>query len=103
MPEKQSKNNTRDARNRLREVNRLNRLEKTLWPAVAVGDADAMKKVLDIIDRRCRLLDLYAPRNVTFTDITGIVVRKFPTAHAAQSLPHAQVPFNRKRNGSDAD
>ena len=73
-----------DARSRVREVNRLNRLEKTLWSAVKAGDADALQKVLDIVDRRCRLLNLYAPQTVTVTvEHTG--------------------PIKRQGNGADAD
>ena len=96
MSENQGKNSTPSASSRVREVNRLNRLEKTLWPAVEAGNAQAMDKVLDIIDRRCRLLNLYAPQKVAFTDITGTVERKV-------TIARAKVPFNRQGNGSDAD
>lgn len=60
------------------ELARLDALQVVLWPAAEAGNAQAMEKVLDIVDKRCRLLDLYAPRKVTFTNMDGKKPYVFP-------------------------
>ena len=44
------------------EVARLDALQAALWPQVEAGDTRASMTVIRIIDRRCRLLGLYATK-----------------------------------------
>ena len=43
------------------EVDRLDRLERALWPAALNGDQGAIDRILRISERRARLLGLDAP------------------------------------------
>ena len=42
------------------EVDRLDKLQATVWPQVEAGNVKAIDAVMKIIDRRCRILGLYA-------------------------------------------
>jgi hypothetical protein len=55
------------------EVARLDALQAALWPKVERGDTRAVNTVVRIIDRRCRLLDLYTTTEVE-APLRGLVV-----------------------------
>lgn len=46
------------------ELERLDRLQLALWPAATGGDVEAARAVLQIMDRRARLLGLDKPQRV---------------------------------------
>jgi hypothetical protein len=60
--------------NELREVElqRLDRLQAAAWAEAARGELKAIETVLRVIDRRCRILGLYAAVQVdaTITEVT---------------------------------
>lgn len=54
------------------ELARLDRLQQAFWAQAIKGDADAARTVLGIIDRRCKLLGLTAPRKVEVVTLGAI-------------------------------
>lgn len=57
---------------RQEELDRLYRLQAGVWPAAAAGDPKAVQTVLNIIDRRCKLLGLDAPQRVEVVTLDAI-------------------------------
>lgn len=57
---------------RQEELDRLFRLQLGVWPAAAAGDPKAVQTVLNIIDRRCKLLGLDAPQRVEVVTLDAI-------------------------------
>jgi hypothetical protein len=55
------------------ELARLDVLQAALWPRMQKGEVRAINRILRIIDRRCRLLGLYAETTVE-TPPWGLVV-----------------------------
>ncbi|TSD98881.1 hypothetical protein FOV72_03760 [Gordonia rubripertincta] len=54
------------------EGDRLDALQAAAWDAAVSGDLDAIKTVLSVIDRRCRLFGLNAPMPVAVAAAVGI-------------------------------
>ncbi|TYQ11601.1 UNVERIFIED_ORG: hypothetical protein L601_001500000150 [Gordonia westfalica J30] len=54
------------------EGDRLDALQAAAWDAAVAGDLDAIKTVLSVIDRRCRLFGLNAPMPVAVAAAVGI-------------------------------
>lgn len=57
------------------EVARLDALQAGLWDAASSGDARACGTILKIIDRRCRLLGLYASSSDQTEGLRGAAAR----------------------------
>lgn len=57
---------------RQEELARLDRLQAGVWTAAAAGDPKAVSTVLQIIDRRCRLLGLDAPQRVEVVSLDAV-------------------------------
>lgn len=55
---------------RFLEVERLDAMQKALWPKVTAGDTKAIGQCLNVMDRRARLLGLDAPTRQHVTVIT---------------------------------
>lgn len=54
------------------ELARLDRLQQAFWAAALKGDSEAARTVLGIIDRRCRLLGLSAPKKLEVVTLGAI-------------------------------
>ncbi len=54
------------------ELTRLDRLQRAVWAEAIKGDGDAIRTVLGIIDRRCKLLGLSAPSKVEVVTLGAI-------------------------------
>ncbi len=64
------------------ECERLDALQRAVWAAAMTGDVDAVKAVLQVIDRRCRLLGLNAPQRVSVGPDDGVSATEFATRAA---------------------
>jgi hypothetical protein len=54
------------------EITRLDRLQQAVWAEAIKGDQDAIRTVLGIIDRRCKLLGLAAPTRMEVVTLGAI-------------------------------
>lgn len=53
------------------ELTRLDRLVIALWPKALAGDSDAVRRVLDIMERRSKYLGLDANKRVEHSGVGG--------------------------------
>lgn len=75
------------------EVDRLDRLQRALWPAAMQGDDKAIGSVLKVMDRRAKLLGLDAPvrTNVTLTDSVSAEIEALAAQLGMGSKPAITV------------
>ena len=76
------------------ETERLDQLQRAVWPEALKGNLGAVDKAVKIIDRRARLLGLDAPQQVQVSSDVDL------DATAAKILQAAELAFNAGRAGT---
>jgi hypothetical protein len=65
------------------ELDRLDRLHEAMWPRAMAGDLAAASVILRIMDKRARLLGLYASAQTTEPQVRAVTQASMPATRQA--------------------
>ncbi|MEM0953315.1 MAG: hypothetical protein AAGI24_04165 [Pseudomonadota bacterium] len=83
------------------ELERLNRMQTGLWQKATSGSAQAVDKVLKIMERRSKLLGLDAPTKIAKTDTAGQDIPERTPADMSNDELDARILELTQKTGND--